>query len=236
MRIITVDNGNTNPHVGIFQDQKIEAIVPLKDFTPLADDFILISDVGASLPFKASFDLKAVRSLNENGAFFDMPIHYSETLGDDRLIGAYYIFKHINPNEVVLLIDAGTFITMDLIGPKGFLGGFIFPGINVYLSSYREGSRLKALSPKKDFKMNGLPHSTEEAILSAADCYLSSILERVIKSTSPSKIIITGGSLELVKNKIIELNLSKVPLETNPHLLHSSLFLIFQNHLHPKVL
>ena len=27
MRIITVDNGNTNPHVGIFQNEKLESVI-----------------------------------------------------------------------------------------------------------------------------------------------------------------------------------------------------------------
>ena len=62
MRIITVDNGNTNPHVGIFQEQKLVSVVPLKDFSLLPDDFILVSDVGAPLPFAPSFDLKSIRS------------------------------------------------------------------------------------------------------------------------------------------------------------------------------
>jgi type III pantothenate kinase len=235
MRIITVDNGNTNPHVGIFQDEKLLSVIPLKDFTRQKDDFILISDVGAPLSFQASFDLKTKRhTIDKQNYFFDMPAHYAETLGDDRLISAYYLFKQLKAPESILLIDAGTFMTMDLVSDKGFLGGFIFPGINTFLLSYKRGSNLSVLEPKKDFKMTGLPHSTEEAILGAADCYLDSVLESVIKKACPSKIIITGGSLDLIYNKILKLNLSKVQIETNRHLLHSSLFLIYQNHLRPK--
>ncbi|MBC7540060.1 MAG: type III pantothenate kinase [Bacteriovorax sp.] len=234
MRIITVDNGNTNPHVGIFQDEKLQSVIPLKDFTKLQDDFILISDVGAPLPFIPSFDLKTKRHSKENNYFFDMPVQYAETLGDDRLISSYSLFKQIKPDETILLIDAGTFITMDLISEKGFLGGYIFPGLNAFLFSYQKGSNLRILAPKKDFKMTGLPHSTEDAILGAADCYLDSVLESIIKTTSPSKIVITGGSLELIKNKILKLNLSEVQIETCRHLIHSSLFLIFQHHLRPK--
>jgi type III pantothenate kinase len=234
MRIITVDNGNTNPHVGIFQDEKLQSVIPLKDFTKLQDDFILISDVGAPLPFKPSFDLKTQRHSKDNNHFFDMPVHYAKTLGDDRLISSYSLFKQIKPAEIILLIDAGTFMTMDLVSEKGFLGGYIFPGLNAFLFSYQKGSNLRILEPKKDFKITGLPHSTEEAILGAADCYLDSVLECIIKKTSPSKIVITGGSLELIKNKILKLNLSEVQIETCRHLIHSSLFLIFQHHLRPK--
>ena len=50
MRIITVDNGNTNPHVGIFEDQKLQSVIPLSEYLPGQNDFILISDVGSPLP------------------------------------------------------------------------------------------------------------------------------------------------------------------------------------------
>lgn len=230
MRIITVDNGNTNPHVGIFQDEKLVQIIPLKDYSPLPDDYILISDVGAPLTFKPSFDLKTKW---HHKKFFDMPLNYSETLGEDRLITAYALFKQLRLSEKILAIDAGTFITMDLIDESGFSGGFIFPGIRTFLSSYKKGFHLPELREKTDFELSGLPHSTEEAILGAVEIYLISILENIIKKTSPDRIVLTGGSYELIKNKIFKIN-SEVQLETNPHLLHSSLFWIYQHHLRSK--
>lgn len=228
MRIITVDNGNTNPHVGIFENQKLEKVIPLRDYVFEKDDFIIVSDVGNPLPFPPSFDLKSKR---EKNVFFDMPVNYSETLGDDRLIAGYATFKAIKQNETVLLIDAGTFTTMDIISNSGFMGGYIFPGISTFLNSYQSGTQLPTLHMKKEFKLSGLPHTTEDAILGALDIYLIAILKEVIRATSPSKIIITGGSLEIFENKIRSFNLPKVQLETNPHLIHLALHEIFQNHL-----
>lgn len=235
MRIITVDNGNTNPHVGIFQDGVLVGLMPLKDYSPLPEDFILASDVGKPLGFRPSFDLKKKRENKEFGLqFFDMPVHYAETLGDDRLIVAYSLFKQLRPAESILIIDAGTLMTMDLVDRSGFAGGYIFPGVQTFLSSYQKGFLLPLMEMKNNIEFKTLPHTTDEAILGAAEIYLDSVLESIIKKTSPSKIVITGGSLELIKNKILKLNLSKVPLETYPHLIHSSLFLIYQNHLRPK--
>lgn len=228
MRVITVDNGNSNPHVGIFQNDLLQNVIPLKDYSPLTDDFILISDVGVPLNFKPSFDLK---SKHQNNLFFDMPINYSQTLGDDRLIIAYSIFKQMTSPEKTLVIDAGTFITMDLISKDGFAGGFIFPGLTAFLSSYQRGSKLPVLEMNSNYELKDIAHSTPDAILGAAEIYLDSVLAAVIKKTSPSKIIITGGSLELVKNKIEKLSLPKVQLETYPHLIHSSLYEIFRLHL-----
>lgn len=235
MRLITVDNGNTNPHVGIFENDLLSSVIPLKEYTQQKDDFILVSDVGAPLSFKPSFDLKTKRHTKENPHFFDMPVHYSETLGDDRLFLGYMLFKKIKKSdEKILAIDAGTFITMDVVSSKGFMGGYIFPGLTTFLFSYARGSKLPVLTENRSNK-NDLPHSTEEAILEAADNYLDAILEKIIKKASPSKIFITGGSLELIKNKIEKLSL-KVPLEMDPHSIHSSLALIYQNHLQKEVL
>lgn len=235
MRIITIDNGNTNPHVGIFQNEKLESIIPIKEFSQQEHDFILISDVGKPLAIKPSFDLKTKRHFKKSHYyFFEMPVDYNENIGDDRLISSYYIFKNIKENETILLIDAGTFITMDLISSRGFLGGYIFPGISTFLLSYHNGSRLRVPEVKNDINNIELPHTTDEAIWGATYCYLDSILENIIKKTSPKKIIITGGSLKLIEKKILELNLPTIQFETNPHLIHSSLFLIFQTHLRSK--
>lgn len=231
MRIITVDNGNTNPHVGIFQNNQLLKVIPLKDFIPLENDFNLISNVGAALNIKPSFNLKAEFKKNY---FFDMPVNYAETLGDDRLIIAYALFKKSKQKEFILSIDAGTFITLDLIDHSGFAGGFIFPGIKTFLSSYQKGLQLPVLEMNNDFKLKELPHSTEEAILGATEIYLNSILENVIRRTSPQKIVLTGGGMNLIRNKILEINLPGFQLESDPHLIHSSLFEIYQNHLQLK--
>lgn len=206
-------------------------VQPLSEFVQLPDDFILISDVGAPLSVKPSFDLKSKR---EQKRFFDMEVHYTETLGDDRLLIGYYLFKQLKPAESILVIDAGTFLTLDLIDQQGFAGGYIFPGLSTFLSSYQRGVQLPVLQNQPHFELKDLPHSTEDAILGAAHIYLESILERIIKKTSPSRIVITGGSQDLIKNKIEKLNLPEVQFETYHHLIHSSLFWIYQNHLRSK--
>jgi len=232
MRLITIDNGNSNPHVGIFQGEELLEVIALKEYSPLADDYILVSDVGYPLPYKASFDLKKIRHNKENPNFLEMPVHYSETLGDDRLFLAYFLFKKLEANELILAIDAGTFITMDVINEKGFHGGFIFPGEQTFLDSYQKGSKLPVVSPRETLA-NTFPQSTEEAIIGALNIYLDSILETVINKAAPSRIVITGGSQEIIKNKILKLNLVN-QLETDPHLIHQALALIYQHHLHSK--
>lgn len=65
------------------------------------------------------------------------------TLGPDRLaaaIGAYYVsLRQTGRHRPVLIIDAGTAITYDLVTASGeYLGGNISPGIQLRLQSLHE--------------------------------------------------------------------------------------------------
>lgn len=228
MRLVTIDNGNTHCRVGFFTNGVLTSVVPLEQYSPLNDDYILISSVGKPLPIRASFDLKSKRTKTH---FFDMKINYSESLGEDRLIAGYGVFKKLAPNEKALVIDAGTFMTCDLITSQGFEGGYILPGINRFLKIYSDSVNLPTLSSDKLFNGNNdLPHSTEEAILKATEIYLKSSVEEVLKKTAPDKVIFTGGSAEIIK-KAISL---KVRSELDRHLIHLALSSIHQLHLHQE--
>lgn len=228
MRLVTVDNGNTNPNVAVHENGAIRATFLLADYHPLSDDFVLVSSVGQALPFRPSFDLKKKRT---STAFFDMPVDYAQTLGDDRMIAGYWMYKNIAPHEKVLLIDAGTFMTCDLISSQGFMGGYIFPGVERFLKTYADSAQLPHLD-RRDFQTIlknpvMLPHHTQEAIVAAVRMYFESVLAEIIKQHSPDKIVIAGGSAE----DIALLINSKVRFELVHHLIHSALSLIFDLHL-----
>ena len=229
MRIITIDNGNTNPHVGIFINNKLDSVVPLASFSSLPNDFILMSNVGRTISFTPTIDLKNFRSKT---TFFNMPIHYGETLGEDRLYESYYLYQSIKKNERILLLDAGTFLTADLITMEGFMGGYIFPGSRTFLKSYGEGKHLPQLRSLKITE--GLPDSTEEAISMAHEMYWDAVLEKLIKKISPSRIVLTGGDGQILAIKIKKIN-SVFQLECDPHLLHTSLHSIYLHHLKDQI-
>ncbi len=225
MRLVTIDNGNTHPHVGLYEFGVLKAVIPLEKYVPEKGDFVLIASVGKPLSIKPSFDLKTKRSMTH---FFDMKVHYTQSLGDDRLIAGYGVFKKLKPNEKVLVIDAGTFITCDLIAGDGFQGGYIFPGISRFLKIYNDSAQLPLLHKDQLFnEKNDLPQNTEDAILKATEIYLKSAIEEVIKKTSPDKIIFAGGNASSIKN-LISL---EVRSEMDRHLIHSALSLIHSTHL-----
>jgi pantothenate kinase type III len=136
--------------------------------------------------------------------------------------------QKINPENRVLIIDAGTFMTADIIESKGFMGGYIFPGSKTFLQSYSLGKQLPVI--KKIESNEALPHSTEEAISMAHEIYLDSVLKELMNKHSPKKVIITGGDGEKILLKMKKIS-STIPLEFDPHLLHFAIHSIYQNHL-----
>lgn len=224
MRIITFDIGNSNPHFGIYENSKLQNILPIDSYQFQKGDQRIICSVKKNITIEHEFNLSDYKN---NSHFFDMPFHYSESIGIDRLTVAYKVFKNIKSSTLV--IDAGTFMTIDLVdNVEGFKGGWIFPGIKTFLSSYQRGELLPILN----FGVNSfrVPQSTEEAINNACHVFLKSVLTETFQSTSPSKIVITGGSGKIIFELLKEINL-KVELQLDPTLIHDSMYLIHQNHL-----
>lgn len=218
--IYTIDNGNSHPHIGIFKGETPE-IVPLKSFK-VGDDShrAIISNVGpkANLPKELEGNILDIKTLRKENSFLDMPVNYTDTLGMDRLCNAYYVFKNMEPGERILLIDAGTFNTFDLITDNGFVGGFILPGSRVFLESYGKGENLPMLKQGELDSEIPLPTSTEMAIKGAHNLYQLSILNTFIEDYFPDRVILTGGdanNLEPIVN---------MPVEVIPHLIHHALF------------
>ena len=89
-----------------------------------------------------------------------------ETLGYDRIAavaGAHTIF----PEKNVLVIDAGTAITFDMVTSAGeYIGGNISPGLNMrFKALHKFTNRLPLLTPEENnIKLIG--KSTHEAIIS----------------------------------------------------------------------
>lgn len=224
MKLRTFDLGNTHPNVGFFEDGKLLKVIPFNQYQATDREVKIICSVKKQI---LNFDYIDLNSFKKDQRFFDMPFDYTETIGIDRLVASYFAFKQSAVKTAV--IDAGTFITMDIVDSHGFQGGFIYPGIKTFLESYNRGENLKAIEFKFSEKTS-LPHSTEEATLFATQNYLSSILESFIKKTSPSKIILTGGSMVIFEKLINELNL-KIETQKDYYLLHYSMQLIHDLHL-----
>lgn len=233
--LITLDFGNSNPHAGLFQKAQGEwnliKVVPLSELALYLNQL----DMGANNTSVVVCEVKSreeeIQKLQEQGflvtrvkdywrgtKFAGMPVNYAKTLGEDRLIEAYYCFKkHKIPT---LLIDAGTFVTMDIVTESGFQGGYIIPGTKAYFETYGNGEQLKDVSLNLSFT-HSLPQETAQAITESYSAF-AALANKLMTEHKIQKIVLTGGSTSLWEGFLKENNHSAV-VEGNPHLIHWAL-------------
>ncbi len=121
------------------------------------------------------------------------------TLGKDRLaaaVGASQLF----PNKNLLVIDAGSTITYEVITSDGYLGGGISPGIAMRFKALHQFTgKLPFISPSENLA-NLIGQNTEEAILSGVLngvlAEVDGIINRYKKDYPDIFVIITGGDLK----------------------------------------
>lgn len=122
-----------------------------------------------------------------------------ETTGVDRLLTAFSA-KVLCPQEAVVVIQAGSAITVDFVSKDGvYEGGMIMPGPEMWLSSLSSASMLPDISAADiSWEKSGAGNSTRSAILNGASAGLVGAVKEavrriVMKSKDVPQIIITGG-------------------------------------------
>jgi type III pantothenate kinase len=233
MKLYTFDIGNSHPHIGIFEQAQLCEVLSFKEFSKrvppesLSSACIAPCQVGV-LPDGAEkyaqFFLKL--PVRQEKSFQSMPVNYAATLGLDRLYEAYFTYQTmLNSAKRVVIIDAGTFITMDLVTSDGLQGGLITPGITAFLQSYRRGALLPELQTLAPHREGELPQNTMEAISFATRLYLKSSTEAFLEQTRPDLLVMTGGAAPFIE----ELIDWKGKILSRPHLIHESLAYLAQN-------
>ncbi|HER08134.1 MAG TPA: type III pantothenate kinase [Bacteroides sp.] len=144
-----------------------------------------------------------------------------DTLGYDRIaaaVGANTLY----PGENVLVIDAGTAITYDIVTSGGaFLGGNISPGLEIrFRSLHKLTSRLPMLErPEDDPPLVG--SSTKEAIQSGVVhgilYEMHGFIEAISEKYPKLQVVLTGGDAKYFEGKLknsifVDLNLNLIGL------------------------
>jgi len=216
---LTIDQGNTFTKIGIFEQDNLIADVAVPDNdmeNKLAELFAtypikncILSSVIHTSP--KTIDLLTSKSkkfieLNENTP---LPIENlyktPETLGKDRIavcVGANYL----KPNANLLVIDAGTAITYDVVNAKNqYVGGNISPGLEMRRKALHTFTQKLPLIEIKD-SVPMLGTATNEAILAGIvngliyemEGYISSLL-----SIYPNlSVFLTGGDVFYFEKKL----------------------------------
>lgn len=227
--IITIDIGNSHQSYALFKEN--ELFVEKGDFQDLdlvlkkhPDAQIVVSSVDDDFLNQIPAEYTLVRKFFGKGAFLDMPISYSKTIGEDRLATSYYLFKLSQQNKAI--VDSGTFTTIDFVGSKGHLGGYILPGLKPLRNSYGHGRHLKdvELNSPKELKASA-PLSTPEAMEQGLLASALFPIEGLLKLHSVENIFITGGFGEIVA-KFLKQSKFDFKLAYSAELIHRSLCFI----------
>jgi type III pantothenate kinase len=171
----SIDIGNSRIKVGIFNQQELVN-------TTIEDEQTLVSFLKSKQVDRAIIssventnsiigDLKkAIPGVLEFTTSTAMPMQTSyatpSTLGKDRLAAAVGALQHFS--GPLLVIDAGTCITCDLINASNtFMGGSISPGLNMRLKAMHTFTgRLPLL--ELEMPQETVPNSTSQAMLAGA--------------------------------------------------------------------
>ena len=224
--LITIDFGNSNPHAGLFQkfqnEWRLIKVCPFHELPLFLNQLemtpdnssIVLAEVKAREEELAplqhqGFLITRVKEYWRGKKFAGMPVNYANTLGEDRLIQAFYAYKKIKEN--VLLIDAGTFVTMDVVTTDGFQGGYIFPGLKNYFETFQKGEQLKSVDLDAGIS-SALPHTTAEAMRDSYYAY-AALAQKLISEQKIQKVLITGGQCALWKQIFDQAALSVVVQE-----------------------
>ena len=182
-----------------FPSISVEQLKELKDRFPGTDKAILsaVSSVDAKLEYFLKSEFSYFLKIDHQTP---VPIQNKyktpETLGLDRLaaaVGANALF----PDQDLLVIDAGTAITFDLVEKNGtFAGGNISPGLNCRFRALHEfTSRLPLVEASDEWPQIGL--STEDAIRAGVTTgmilEIEGMIELLRKNRPGLQAILTGG-------------------------------------------
>ena len=141
---------------------------------------------------------------NESKLPFKIEYETPESLGPDRIAaaaGAYALF----PGKKILIIDAGSAITIDLLAGKSFKGGNISPGINMrFRALHRFTGKLPLVHPAENYSSPG--RNTIEAItagvLNGVIYEINEYIRTFEKKYSGLEVIIAGGDGGYIKSRI----------------------------------
>ena len=111
---------------------------------------------------------------------------YYDTMGIDRIVACEAIDNGV-------IIDAGSAITVDVVKNSEFVGGFIYPGVNIMHTTYKNISKL--LDYKFNFEVNlsKLPKTSKDAVSYG---YLKGFYLEVTSYNIP--VVLTGGDAKLI--------------------------------------
>lgn len=215
---LAIDQGNTFTKVSIFNGLKLiysyryrcfHADVLQQLFNEYNIDAVIYSSVLDNSPEIESMMTKNMKKfiILSNTTPMPMTIDYATpgTLGHDRIASAIGALGEM-PGKNILIIDAGTAVTMDIVTLDGhFIGGNIAPGLKIRFESlHNYTDKLPLINTEGDIPLIG--YDTQTAIRSGVvngliaeiDGYINLISEKFKDLT----VFMTGGDTPFLSKRI----------------------------------
>lgn len=235
--LITLDLGNSTSIIGLFENENTFEMKVFSEEIEIPKLPVIACKVSNSkLP--SIKNLINITDYFSNSELLGLPVHYTETIGIDRLVVAHKIYEEIHKeilSNKVILIDVGTYMTIDFVDQNGFQGGYIIPGPTTILNSFQNGAQLKEFGLNIDELPDSsvqsiIPNNTFDAMVSGAQLILTSIIKNLTEQYSNNEFVITGGGSTLINN-YIKSNHQEIKTQYRPHLIHESLYNMAKNHI-----
>lgn len=236
---LVIDQGNTSSKATVFCDDKyVDTIrytmLSVEELCPLFEKYDIRGVIYCTV---VKVDVRLVESLrymtnapvvvmtHETPLPITIDYKTPKTLGLDR-VAACTAASSYYPEETLLVVDAGTALTIDLIDSKSrFKGGNISPGLYLRLKSLHEFTgALPMVEVEEGDQTLDFGQDTETAIRSGVvNGLIAEIKEaynRASKFYGCSKIVITGGDADYLISKI---GMSEKIINHHPYLVAEGL-------------
>lgn len=213
--ILTIDHGNSSAKAAVWHGEEVVESIRVTDlsiesFLPLFERYELSGAAFCSVAGSDAKFLETLRRMVDGRLSVLTPTHpvpleinYASrgSLGADR-IGAALGAAALFPRESLLVVDAGTALTLDIVSSEHvFEGGNIAPGINLRLQSLHQfTTRLPLVDPSGALPDFG--HDTETAIrcgvVRGMVAEIADMFETGHKLYGCSRIVLTGADAPLL--------------------------------------
>ena len=210
---ITVDIGNSSIKIGVSESRALDwisnwsgQIVDLDpNLLPLlprgAADWWICSVNQPALEelqtwLKTNRANDPVHVINRRGIPMAVNVDSPDCVGVDRLVAAYAAsLRH--PDRDLVIVDAGTAVTVDAVSDGKFIGGTISPGSRIEFEALLTQADQLPLIDGSEIPENVIGKSTEDAIRSGVLFgqvgSITFLAAEIAKQLSEPKVIATGG-------------------------------------------
>lgn len=216
---LIIDVGNTATKLAVFHGQKLVFDTALEQkslIDEVKDVFDRCPNIRRSIVSSVGeFDTKELAALSifckvhlldhTTRTPFKNSYATPQSLGVDRIALAAAAFYR-NPNGNVLVVDAGTCITYDMVNDYGeYLGGAISPGIHMrYQAMHDQTSKLPLL--RKEIPMDLIGNSTETSmhsgVVNGVCAEIDGVIDQYKSRFTHLTVILTGGDSQFLSKRL----------------------------------